>query len=70
MKNSKLVQIGLLVVIVIAGALLATSFPSAERIIMRITVVAGAAVVLNLWSMWREGRAQKKQAIEAKDDAA
>ncbi|WP_420640866.1 hypothetical protein [Candidatus Leptofilum sp.] len=70
MKNSKLLQVGLLVVIVIAGATLATSFPSAERLIVRLTVIAGAAIVLNLWSMWREGRVQKKQAAEAKDDAA
>lgn len=70
MKNSKLVQVGLLIVVVIAGALLATSFPSAERLIVRLSVIAGAAIVLNLWSQWREGRAAKKQAVEAKDDAA
>lgn len=69
MKNSKLLQVGLLVVVVVAGALLATSFPSAERLIVRMTVIAGAAIVLNLWSQWREGRAQKKQAVEAQDDA-
>ena len=69
MKNSKLLQVGLLVVIVVIGAVLATSFPSAERLIVRLTTVAGAAVVLNLWAMWSEQRKQKK-AAKVKDDAA
>ena len=69
MKDSKLVQVGLLIVIVIAGAALATSFPSAERLIVRITVIAGAAVVLNLWAMWSEGRKKKKESAEVNDDA-
>ena len=70
MKDSKLVQVGLLIVIVIAGAALAMSFPSAERLIVRITVIAGAAVVLNLWAMWSEGRQKKKQSAEVNDDAS
>ena len=69
MKDSKLVQVGLLIVIVIAGAALAMSFPSAERLIVRITVIAGAAVVLNLWAMWSEGRKKKKESAEVNDDA-
>ena len=69
MKNSKLLQVGLLVVIVVIGAVLATSFPSAERLIVRLTTVAGATVVLNLWAMWSEQRKQKK-AAKVKDDAA
>ncbi|MCB8938759.1 MAG: hypothetical protein H6654_10590 [Ardenticatenaceae bacterium] len=69
MKNSKLLQVGLLVVIVVIGAVLATSFPSAERLIVRLTTVAGAAVVLNLWAMWSEQRKQKK-AAKVEDDAA
>lgn len=69
MKNSKLLQVGLLVVIVVIGAVLATSFPSAERLIVRLTTVAGAAIVLNLWAMWSEQRKQKK-AAKVKDDAA
>ena len=69
MKDSKLVQVGLLIVIVIAGAALAMSFPSAERLIVRITVIAGAAVVLNLWAMWSDGRKKKKESAEVNDDA-
>lgn len=69
MKNSKLLQVGLLVVIVVIGAVLATSFPSAERLIVRLTTVAGAAVVLNLWAMWSEQRKQKK-AAKVEDDAS
>lgn len=69
MKNSKLLQVGLLVVIVVIGAVLATSFPSAERLIVRLTTVAGAAIVLNLWAMWSEQRKQKK-AAKVEDDAA
>ncbi|MCA9918084.1 MAG: hypothetical protein KC445_09035 [Anaerolineales bacterium] len=70
MKNSKLLQVGLLLVVVVGGALLATSFPAAEQLIIRFSVIAGAAIVLNLWSQWREDRAKKKQAAEANDDAA
>ena len=71
MKNSKLFQVGVLVLIVVAGAVLATSFPAAEGVITRIAVIGGAAVVLNMWSQWREGRAQKKQTVaEVKDDEA
>jgi threonine/homoserine/homoserine lactone efflux protein len=70
MKNSKLLQVGLLVLIVVVGAGLAASFPSAEQLISRIAVIGGAAVVLNLWSMWRDERAQKKEGMGVKDDAA
>lgn len=69
MKNSKLLQVGLLVVVVIVGAVLATSFPSAERLIVRLTVIAGAAIVLNLWATWSEQRKEKK-AVKVEDDAS
>lgn len=70
MKNSKLLQVGLLALIVIVGAMLVMTFPSAERLIMRITVIAGAAVVLNLWATWADERSKKKQSAEVNDDAS
>ncbi|MBK7894939.1 MAG: hypothetical protein WAS33_24010 [Candidatus Promineifilaceae bacterium] len=69
MMNSKLAQFGLLVLIVIVGAVLATSFPGAERLVVRLTVIAGAAVLLNLWATWSEERKEKK-AAKVEDDAS
>lgn len=70
MMNSKLAQFGLLILIVIIGAVLAASFPEAEQLVVRLTVIAGAAMVLNLWATWSDERSKKKQSAEGKDDAS
>lgn len=66
----------LLLLILVVGAAAASvaledSAPTAAAIIRRVTVIAGAGLVLTMWSEWRESRARKKQVgSEVKDDAA
>lgn len=66
----------LLLVVLVFGAAAASvaleeSAPGAASVIRRLVVVAGAGLVLTLWSEWSDRRARKKQAAgEVKDDAA
>lgn len=76
-KHRGLLNIGLLFVLVIGAATasvaLEYSAPTVAAVIRRIVVIAGAGLVLTIWSEWRESRAKKKQqkaAAEVKDDSA
>ena len=65
----------LLLFLIVVGAAFASvaledSAPTVAAIIRRLTVVGGAAIVLSMWSEWRDSRARKKQAVEVKDDVA
>jgi type VI protein secretion system component VasK len=75
-KHRGLLNIGLLFVLVIGAATasvaLEYSAPTVAAVIRRIVVIAGAGLVLTIWSEWRESRATKKQqkaAVEVKDDS-
>ena len=74
-KYRGLLTILILLVLVVGAATasvaLEDSAPTVAAIIRRVTVIAGAGLVLTMWGEWRESRARKKQAAaEVKDDAA
>lgn len=74
-KYRGLLNILLLLVLVVGAAIasvaLEDSAPGVAEVIRRVIVIAGAGLVLTMWSEWRESRNRKKQAkAEVKDDAA
>ena len=64
-----LLLLGLVVGAAVASVALEDSAPTVAEIIRRIVVIAGAGLVLTMWSEWRDSRNRKKQAAEATDDA-
>jgi uncharacterized membrane protein len=66
----------LLLLVLVVGAAIASvaledSAPGIAEVIRRVVVIAGAGLVLTIWSEWRASREKKKQAtVEVNDDAA
>lgn len=73
-KYRGLLIILLLLALVVGAAVVSValedSAPGVAEVIRRIVVIAGAGLVVTMWSEWRESRAKKKQAAEGKNDAS
>lgn len=64
-----LLLFGLVIGAALASVALEDSAPTVAAIIRRMVVVIGAALVLTIWSEWRDGRNKKKQTVEGNNDA-
>ena len=65
-----LLLVGLVIGAAVASVALEDSAPTVAALIRRLVVVLGAALVLTIWSGWRDSREKKKQAAEVNHDAA